>query len=73
MLNEEKGKTHKASQMLTNANKTIGDLKRKISKMEKEQSDLALSHEDHDAKLFKYREIVRKKDELLTRNQQKVD
>ena len=47
------------------------ELKRKGNdeKLEKEQQSLK---EDYEIKLNKYRDIVRKKDELLLKNQQKL-
>lgn len=44
-----------------------------MGKIEKSESGETQLKEEYEIKLNKYREIVRKKDELLTKNQQKLD
>jgi hypothetical protein len=57
---------------LVNSNKQVVDLKKKILKLEKQEKGEGTLKDDYEIKLNKYRDIVRKKDELLTKNQQKV-
>ncbi len=49
------------------------ELKKKVEKTEKQNKGDVSLKDDYEIKLNKYRDIVRKKDELLTKNQQKIE
>jgi hypothetical protein len=72
LLGLERDKSAKVNQHLANANKAIFDLKKRLSKVENKDQGETLKG-DYEIKLNKYRDIVRKKDELLTKTQQKLD
>ena len=49
------------------------ELKKKIVKIESQEQGDTMMKEEYEIKLNKYRDIVRKKDELLTKNQHKLE
>lgn len=73
LLAEEKDKCAKASQHLSNANKQNAELKKKLLSLEKTDQGESSIKDSYEIKLNKYRDIVRKKDEMLTKNQQKLE
>jgi hypothetical protein len=70
-LNEEREKNGRLNQHLAAANRNNHELKSRVVKSKVEVT--ASEKEEFDVKINKYREIVRKKDELLTKNQQKLE
>ena len=73
LLSEERNKTAKISQHLNNANRVNAEQKKQISALEKSQKTEKTFKDEYEIKLSRYRDIVRKKDELLTKNQQKLE
>ena len=71
-LNQEKEKNNKLSEHLTASNHTNSEMKKKLAKTERNESEQALK-EDFEIKISKYRELVRKKDELIFKTQLKLD
>ena len=72
MLAEEKDKNAKLSQHLINANKNNVQLRRRADKVDERGKGETTAKEDYEIKISKYRDMVRKKDELLTKHQQKI-
>jgi len=72
-LNSEREKNSKLSSLLANSNKSNAELRKKLVKFEGADDTEKCSKEDYQIKLNKYREIVRKKDELILNHQQKID
>jgi hypothetical protein len=73
LLRHEREKLAQATLHLANANRANAELRKKIGKLEQESTQGDSVRSEYELKLNKYRDIVRKKDELLTKNQQKLE
>lgn len=73
LLNEEKEKSNKLTQHLNNSNRNAAESKRKLAKLELNENKETKIKEEYELKLAKCRDMLRKKEELLTKAHARIE